>query len=118
MNNNQLAAASHLGWIIPIPCLVTALIYFNSTDNYVRDHARQGLFYQVLALLVGLVVLGFNMVVFSILPSALVSVLSLLIYAVFAVLLIPAVMGAIAAFQIGAAMRPPCAQPPRLRGWP
>lgn len=99
MNNNQLAAASHLGWIIPVPCLVTALIYFNSTDKYVRDHARQGLFYQILALLVGLVVFGFNLVIFSILPAALISIISLLVYAVFLVLLIPAVLGAVAAFQ-------------------
>ena len=99
MNNNQLAAASHLGWLIPVPCLVSALIYFQSSDAYVRDHARQGLFYQLLALLVGLVVFGFNMVIFSILPTALVSIVSLLIYAVYVVLLIPAIMGAIAAFQ-------------------
>lgn len=98
-NRNAASALAHLGWILPVPFLGTGIIYYLNEDAQVRDHARQAIFYQLMCLIASMLLFSGTYLAAMILPTALLGLVSLLMYVVCLGLLVPPVMGAIAAYS-------------------
>lgn len=98
-NRSLIAAASHLGWLIPIPFLGTGAIYFLYNDREIREHARQAIFYQLAMLIVAMLMFSGSFFLAMLLPAALIRLFSLAMMVVCLAFLIPPVLGAVSAYQ-------------------
>lgn len=102
MNNTNrplIAAASHLGWLIPIPFLGTGAIYYLYPDKEIRNHARQALFYQMAMIIVAMLLFSGSFFLSMILPTTILSLVTIVLAVVCLAFLIPPVLGALSAHR-------------------
>lgn len=98
-NKNAASALAHLGWIVPIPFLGSGIIYYLNEDTRVRDHARQAIFYQLMTLIVAMLAFSGTYFAALVLPTVLLTALSWVLRLIFLALIVPPIMGALAAYN-------------------